>query len=381
VSLPKPIRLTFLVRALDYGGAQRQLVLLAKALDKQRFDVTVIAFYSGQPLEQELVASGVRFIGLNKRGRWDLLGFLRRLVQQTKAARPDVLMGYLDIPNLLALLLRRFVRARVVWGIRASTIDLHHYDWLHRLAARTERIFARYADLIIVNSVAGLEQNVARGFPRAKMIAIPNGFDTETFRPNRAAGKQQRAKWNVAPGTKLIGIVGRLDPMKDHRNFFEAAARVSLETNAARFVCVGDGPASYREELKTLANELGIGEKIIWQDAVPDLRGIYNALDVLVSASSAEGFPNVVGEAMACGVPCVVTDAGDSAMLVGDDDCGLIVPPRNSEALAAGMTRCFALDQNEIGSKARMRIIENFSVQRLAELTESATSSLVNHPG
>lgn len=380
-----PIKLTFLVRSLDYGGAQRQLITLVKGLDKNRFRVCVMAFYPG-PLEQELAGSDVQVITLDKGSRWDILGFLRRLTYQVRLARPDVLHGYLDIPNLLALFLKLFVRARVVWGLRASTIELEHYDWLHRLASKLEKGLSGWADLIIVNSSLGLERHVARGFPRQKTLMIPNGFDTELFKPDRKAGEQLRGAWGVPQPAKLVGIVGRLDPMKDHQNFLRAAALVcrraddassalgSHDTHAVRFVCLGDGPADYRNGLKILASDLGLTNKLIWQDATTDVSAVYNALDVLVSSSRAEGLPNVVGEAMACGLPCVVSDVGDSRWLIGE--CGVVVPSQNPAALAEGIIRCLADDRDELGRKARARIIENFSTQKLATLTEQAIVSL-----
>jgi glycosyltransferase involved in cell wall biosynthesis len=370
-----PIKLTFLVRSLDYGGAQRQLVTLAKVLNKNRFDVTVISFYSGQPLEKELEHSGVRFISLEKRGRWEVFGFLRRLIHQVRVIRPDVLHGYLDIPNLLALFIKPFVHARVVWGIRAAEIDLRQYDWLLWLASQLERIFARFAGLVIVNSVAGFERHAARGFPSRKMVVIPNGIDTEVFKPDREGGAQLRTEWRISENSKLIGTVGRLDPMKDLPVFLKAAAIVAGKRDDVRFACVGGGPQSYLSKLKELANELGIADKLLWPGARADITAVYNALDVLVSSSFGESSPNAIGEAMACGVPCVVTDVGDSASIVGE--CGIVVPPRNAEALAAGLVSCLETDRSERGRNARTRIVENFSVRQLAERTEAQLLALM----
>lgn len=385
-----PIKLTFLARALDYGGAQRQLIALAKALDKERFSVCVMTFYGG-PLERELEGSGVQVVSLKKQGRWDVFGFLWRLVTEVRRQRPDVLHGYLDIPNVLALFVKLFARTRVVWGLRASTIELSHYDWLHRMASQAERLFSRGPDLIIINSNTGLEQHVARGFPRKKMLVIPNGFDTEAFRPDRAAGERLRREWGITAGTKLVGIVGRLDPMKDHRNFLQAAATVCRNIDDpdalpsspgavdVRFVSVGDGPSGYRQELEMFANDLGLAESLKWCEATADIGAVYNALDVLVSSSSAEGLPNVVGEAMACGVPCVVTDVGDSRRLVGD--CGFVVPAKDFQALAKGILRSLEVDPAQIGGHARARIIEDFSIQRLALLMEETIVSLIGIKG
>jgi glycosyltransferase involved in cell wall biosynthesis len=370
LSRVNPIRLTFLVRSLDYGGAQRQLVTLAKALDKTTFEVTVLTFYPGQPLEQELEGTGVRLLSLNKRGRWDLFPFLARLLQQAKQLRPDVLHGYLDIPNVLALLLKPFVHARVVWGVRASEIELRNYHWLLRLAAWLERLLSGFPDLIIVNSVAAREYHLGKGFPSSKVVMIPNGVDTEVFRPDREARAKLRGELDINESTRLIGAVGRLDPVKDLPVFLQAAAIVSRQINDARFLCAGAGPAEYTQQLKALAGDLGIADKVIWMDARHDVAAVYNALDLLVSSSRAESFPNAVAEAMSCGVPCVVTDVGDSALLVGD--CGLVVPPQNPEALATGIIRSLEANRTELGNKCRTRIIENFGLQQLAKLTEQA---------
>jgi len=118
--------------------------------------------------------------------------------------------GYLDTPNLLVLFLKLFVRTRVVWGLRASTIELAHYDWLHRLAAKLEDVSSRWADLIIINSALGLEQHVARGFPRKRCWLIPNGFDTDVFKPNREAGQKLRREWGVPEEVQLIGYRGTI---------------------------------------------------------------------------------------------------------------------------------------------------------------------------
>jgi glycosyltransferase involved in cell wall biosynthesis len=171
--------------------------------------------------------------------------------------------------------------------------------------------------------------------------------------------------------------------MKDHQNFFRAAAEVSRKMDdvslraasggnrgEVRFVCVGDGPANYREGLEALANDLGIAERVIWQEATTRVSAVYNALDVLVSSSRAEGVSNAVGEAMACGVACVTTDVGDARLLVGQ--CGIVVPAKDPEALADGIIRSLSGNRLELGNVARKRIVAHFSVERLAQRTEEA---------
>jgi glycosyltransferase involved in cell wall biosynthesis len=369
------IKVAFLVRSLDYGGAERRLVVLAKAINKESFAVTIICFYSGGNLEKALENSGVRLISLDKRGRWDVLGFLNRLARCLRLLRPDVVHSYLDIPNLLALGAKLLSSStQVIWGEGASDINLDHYDWLRRLSFRLECLLAHLADYIIVNSNAGRSHLLRHGFPDEKLGVIFNGFDLELFRPDPSARAEVRREFGVSEEQLLIGLVGRLDPVKDHYTFLSAASLLLKERRDLLFVCVGSGPESYAARLRQFAEQAGIAGKVRWIEARPDIAAVYNALDINVSSSESEGFSNVVGEAMACGVPCVVTEAGDSPLIVGDT--GIVVPARDPQALCAGLTSCLEGDRNEMGKRARLRIKENWSVERLAEQTEGVLLSV-----
>lgn len=370
-------RLCFLLRSLDFGGVERQLVTLATTLSEREYDISILCFYAEGTLASELEHTGVRLICLAKRGRWDVVGFSRRLVHSLRMLQPDVLQAYLAVPNLLTILLKPFFPGqKMIWGLGSSNINWRSYDWFVSLTQLLERLFSRFADLIIVNSHAGYAYHARHGYPARRMVVIQNGFDTEKFQPDRAAGQKVRAEWGVAEGELLIGLIGRLDPMKDHPNFLRAAALLRRKFPGARFVCVGAGPEGYRKSLADLTAELHISDKVIWADARSDINAVHNALDVACSSSSGEGLPNVIGEAMACGVPCVVTDVGDSARLVGDT--GIVVPPANPEALAQGWALCLQRNREELGRRARARILQEFSVSRLVAETESAIRLLVS---
>lgn len=367
---PTVIKIVFIVRALERGGSERQLVTLAKALDRKIFDVTVFAFYPGA-LEQELAGSGVRFVSLDKRGRWDVVGFWSRLVRHLRLLRPDIIHGYLDIPNLLTLSLKPFLSSpSIIWGSRSSDVDLNHYDWLRRLGFWLEQKLSRFPDCVIVNSYAGQSFLIKKNFPTEKLVVVPNGIDTDYFRPDPEGGQVVRSEWGIPADTILVGMVGRLDPVKDHMTFLCAASLLYKERPDVRFVCVGSGAESYRKELNQMAERLSISGEIYWAGERPDMRAVYNAFDINVSSSQSEGFSNVIGEAMACAVPCVVTDAGDSALIVGDT--GFVSAPRNPEALAANLIACLESDRNGLGARARCRIKENWSIKHLAERTERA---------
>jgi glycosyltransferase involved in cell wall biosynthesis len=366
-------RISFLIRSLDYGGAERHLQTLARFLDKERFRVTVLCFYPGGALADELQASssGVRLISLDKRGRWDLLSFSWRLVKQLRAIRPHVLHSFLVEPNLLSVFLKPLLpRTRLVWGVRASRVHFENYDWLPRLNFHLQCFFSRFADLIIFNSDAGRAFHLSQGFAADHAVVIYNGIDTERFKPEAQTRRHLRAELGIAPDTILIGHVGRFDPMKDHPTFLRAASLICRQRDDVRFLLVGEGPEDYARRLRCLAAELGLAEKVIWMGACADMTGIYNALDLFASSSYSEGFPNVIGEAMACGVPCVVTDTGDSALIVGE--VGRAVAPRDPQALSAALISCMEKNFREMGAQARTRILDNFSLERMIEETERA---------
>ncbi len=374
------IRVCFLIRQLNVGGAQRQVIELVKELDKSVCSITVLTFYGGGQLSPEMAAiPDIRLLSLNKGGRWDVIPFFVMLIKAVRSLQPDVLHGYLGIPNLLCVVMKPFLKkTRVVWGVRASYKDLKRYDWLTRLTFVLERLLSRFPDLIIANSEAGKEFYVSQGFPARKTIVVPNGIDTERFHPNPGAGKKLRAEWGIAESESVIGLVGRLDPRKDHDTFLRAASMLSRERASIRFVCVGDGPAVYRAQLQALGDSLGLKNRLLWTGARSDMASVYNALDVLTSSSSfGEGFPNVVGEAMACGTPCVVTDVGDSRRVVGET--GIVVTPGDPLRLVEAWKMLLDLPESQrsmLGEKARTRIVDKFGRDLLARRTVEALTRL-----
>ncbi len=368
-------RILFLIRSLGRGGAERQLVALATGLRRAGWDVAVACFYGGGAFQRDLRQADVAVIDLGKRGRWDTAGFLRRLWRTLREHDPDLVHGYLTVGNLLSLLARFASRhTRIAWGVRSSYIDRDRYDWLSRLTFRLSCRLARFADLIVFNSEAGAAHHAALGYPRERIRVVPNGIDTQRFRFDAAGRARLRKAWNIPDHAVLVGLVGRLDAMKDHPVFLEAAAMLAARDPRWRFVCVGGGGGSaYAGTLAARAAELGLHDRLVWAGPQDDMPAVYSALDIAASTSYGEGFPNTVAEAMACGRPCVVTDVGDSARIVGA--CGAVVEPRNPAAFAEGVERTLHAVENTDGrlhAMARARIVENFALESLLRNSEAA---------
>jgi glycosyltransferase involved in cell wall biosynthesis len=366
------LKILFIARQLNIGGAERQLVTLANELAARGHEIVIASYYPGGALSKKLDTSRVRLISLDKRSRWDVFSFCFNVVRVVRREKPAVVHGWMYTQNVIATIGKIFhPQVKLFWCIRSSNLS-DVLDWLENATVWFQNRLAPLADCIVVNSQAGLEYAVADGIPREKLRFIPNGIDTDLFYPDQAERQRVRAEWGVTDSEKVVGNVSRFDPIKNHPFFLRAAAKVAAEYPNVRFVCIGHGKAAYLESLQAQASALGIADKVMWVQARPDIRAMYNALDVLCSTSLSEGFPNVIGEAMACGRRCVVTDVGDSKLVV--DDTGAAVPSNDVEALAAALRR--ELEAPEaLNLAARQHILDKFTVAHLAERTEQTLAS------
>lgn len=369
---PRKTRVVFLIRSLFFGGAERQLLTLVKGMNKAAFDISILCFYNGGELEAEFLKAGIPIISLGKSGRWDIFPFFSKLFRILRDLQPEILHSYLSMSNILAVIAKGMAgKVKVIYGVRHAYMDLTKYDLLTRLVYKMEIWLSYFADLIIVNSYTGKSNHIRNGFASKKMMVIPNGIDTDQYHPSPAEGCDTRDRLGIPQNVQVVGLVGRLDPVKDHATFLKAAAEVLQKKPDVKFICVGDGDEVYRASLQNLAQDLGISDGIIFLTGQKNIRAVYNAMDILCSASIGESFSNAIAEAMACGVPCVVTDAGDSGILVGD--YGTVVPVGDVEKLASGLARMLDLSETErhtLGIKNRKRIEENFSVDRMVKRTE-----------
>ncbi|MGL1862827.1 MAG: glycosyltransferase [Pseudodesulfovibrio sp.] len=360
------MKILFLIRSLDPGGAERQLVNLANGLGRKGHDVQVAVFYAGGELERLL--DGVQLIDLGKKGRWDLVRFFFPLIGLLRTVMPDIVHGYLGTSNVLCVFLKLFYgRARIVWGVRASNMDLGQYDRAARLSYALECKLSRFADMIIVNSESGMRYAAVNGFPEDRMVVVPNGVDTVEFAPDSVKGEWLRKEWGIRKGEQLVGLVARLDPMKGHEDFIKSAALALKENSSLRFVLVGGGNEKTFQALKNLANNLGIADKMVWAGVRKDMPAVHNAIDICCSSSLfGEGFSNSIAEAMACGNPCVVTDVGDSAIIVGK--AGSVVCPGDTVSLSEAILE--RASSSPESKDIRLRIVEKFSVEMMVEKTE-----------
>jgi len=366
-------RVLLLTRTLGMGGTERQLAVLARGLARRGFDPFVVVFYDrATPLREELTAAGVRVIGLGKRGRFDVAGFGIRSWRLARSTNPDVVYGFLAGPNLLALLMKAAVpRAQIVWGVRSTNLGAGDRHWWTRLVDWTQARLARFPDLVICNAESGRVDVLERGFPPERTVVVPNGVDLMRFHPDADRRCARRTLVGVAGDACVVGIVGRVHPMKDHPTFFRAMALLRERVPSLSVWCVGAASPEERDATEQLAERCGVGDVTIVLPPQGDVESLYPALDLLVSSSShTEGLSNVLLEARACGVACVATRVGDSARILGDD--GDVVPPQQPAALADACFAALALSASDRAARAvagRVDVAERYSDEHMVELT------------
>ena len=380
----KRIRVCHLITTLDVGGAELMLARLVERMNRNRFRCSVISLVAPGTVAGRLRAAGIDVTSLGlRRGRIPAAGVLR-LAGRLRSERPDVLQTWLYHADLLGLLAGRTAGVRhILWNVRNSTMRMDRYGFLSRLTLEACRVASRHPDGIVVNSRSGYEHHRRLGYRARAWFFIPNGIDTVRFRPDAAARARIRRQLGIPPAAPLIGFAARVDPMKDHRTFLRAAALLARQRPDVRFVLAGDGTLP-GGPIDGLVRRAGLGPRLLRLGPWADMAGLMSSLDVATSVSHGEGFPNVVAEALACGVPCVATDVGDTARIVAG--AGVVVPPADPHRLADAWRDLIAASpdvRRGLGRAGRARIAEEYSLTRAVARYENLYASAVdgNPPG
>jgi len=374
------LKVLHLITGLDRGGAQSMLMRLVTHMDRARILPVVASLLDAGAYGAELAAADVRFhaLGLARGGAspWGL----PRLLRVIRRERPDLLQTWLYHADLLGLMALPFCRRLpLVWNLRGSDMQLQHYSRQAMVVRKVLGWASALPAAIIVNSEAGRRFHESIGYRPRRWEVVPNGFDCDLFRPDARSRATLRAQLGVGDTQPLVGMVARVDPMKDHATFLAAAAMVAAAQPEVAFVLVGAGTEAL-DRPPALAGRLHVlGER-------GDVHAILPAFDVAVLASLSEGFPNVVGEAMACGVPCIAADVGDAAVIIAGT--GSVVPPVDPARLATAVVSLLAHGSEglgRLGAAARLRIIEHYSVAvsagRYARIYEELVSARIGGVG
>lgn len=364
LGLPARPRALHLITGLGQGGAETALLRLLEHPSAQRLENQVLSLTAGGRLRPRFEAVvEVGDLGL-RRGLPTPAGFWR-LLRQARQRRPHLLVGWMYHGNLAASAVRPWLPGRVpvVWNVRHGAGALEEEKRLTVFLIRAGRWWSGSAARIVFNSRESARRHFALGYPEGKAAVLPNGIDCLRFRPRPGAKESLRRQLDLSPDAAVVGRVGRLHPVKDYPGLLAAAARVPGQVH---WVLVGRGLEPEGNELQDAIREGGLGGRVHLLGEMDDLPELMAGFDLLCSNSLTEAFPNVVAEAMASGLPTVVTDTGESAELVGPT--GRVVPPGDPPALAAAVTELLSLPEEErrrLGEAARRRVEERYSAEAL----------------
>jgi glycosyltransferase involved in cell wall biosynthesis len=371
------MRVLHVITALETGGAETMLVKLLSATEHAAESAAVLSLRDEGALGARIHALGVPLRSVGIQGSVPSPAACIRLGRLVRESLPDLLQGWMYHGNLAASLAWWRDGRRVLWNVRQTVYDLTREK---RSTAAVIRVCARLSSrpaAIVYNSRLSASQHEALGFDPARRIVIPNGFDLSRFAPSPSARATLRRRLDVPDEALIVGLVARMHPMKDHATFLRAAAIVGARQPDVHFVLVGRGAFADDPVIGPLLSAPELRGRVHTLGEVADTAEITSGFDVACNSSAwGEAFPNAVGEAMACGVPCVVTDVGESREIVGDT--GAVVSPRAPDALAAallGILQAPAEGRRALGARARQRVADLFALgvvaRRYMDLYES----------
>ena len=357
------------------GGAEADLSRLVSHMDPSRFSNTIVTMTEGisyDLLRERLAESGVTVYSLRmRRGVANPFAAIR-LFQIVRRIQPRIMQTWMYHADLLGLLAAKWEGVpAIAWNIRCSSLDSAALGWTSVSVRRLLVSLSSFPDVVLANSQSGIKFHRDLGYRPRKWLYMPNSLDLDSFRPDDQAGAWLRSLLLLPSRARLIGLIGRLHPVKDHETFIKAAGLLASDNPDLHFVLVGKGVDEQNRYINGLVTATAATDRFHLMGHRSDVNRITAGLDIACCSSLNEGSPNVVAEAMACGVPCVVTDVGDSSLIL--QGLGRVVPPKDPESFAQACRELLAVppsQRRKIGAAARARVAECFSLSKSVERYE-----------
>ncbi|MCX6564922.1 MAG: glycosyltransferase [Candidatus Aminicenantes bacterium] len=367
------MKLLIIITDLNVGGAERMLLKVLERLDT-RFSPNVISLGTLGDIGPRIQALGIPVEALGMRPGMLIPIVFSRLVRRLKTIKPDVVHTWMYHADLVGGLAARIAGVKAIgWSIRHGNLSPKVNKRTTLAVIRACAGLSRWVpDRILSCSEEARKAHINFGNAADKIVVVPNGFDLARYKPDLAAYASVRSELGLGEDASLVGMIGRFDQQKNHTGFFEAAGLLHKKMPSTHFLLAGQGIDDKNSELMRAVHASGAGGVTHLLGLRRDIPRLMAALDVLASPAHGEAFPNVLGEAMACGVPCVVTDVGDSAYIVGDT--GRALPPGDMAGLAAALEDLLALpaaELAELGERARARVVEHFEIGNVVKRYEA----------
>jgi len=376
------MKILYIISGLPTGGAEMMLYKLLSVIDRDIFEPVVISLTDYGSLGNNIKNLNIPVYKMEMKAGFPNPFKIWRFIKLIRKINPEIIQGWMYHGNLTALLAKWVLPNRVflLWNIRHTPDDLKKEKSLTALVIRLGAKFSSLPDRIIYNSKVSEQKHKLLGYDNKNKSIIPNGFNCEQFKPLDNAKSKLLHSLGLKKDTLLIGLVARYHIMKDHVTFLHSAGRLNKTYPEIHFVLVGEGVDKNNHLLIKLIEDLRITKKVHLLGKRMDVDEITAGLDIACSSSSwGESFSNAIGEAMACGIPCIVTDVGNSAWIVGET--GMVVKPGDRKAFTDAMITLIKISTEErlgLGKLARNRIREHFSLNLVVKQYEDKYQSLLN---
>ncbi len=369
-----------MIVGLNTGGAEAMLKrLIESSMAQGDFEHAVLSLTDIGTIGLQLREAGVDVQALGMHHASQAPWFLWRLVRLIRASRPTIVQTWMYHADLLGGVAARLAGCRnVIWGIRTISLATGATSPTACVRAICAALSSFLPRLVVCVASRARDAHIAIGYDPRRMVVVPNGFDMDKLVATPAQSAAVRAACGWDASLLIVGCVGRFHTDKDQRNFVLAAAMLAQRLENVRFLMVGRGVDTSNSELRQWIKRTGFEQLFALLGERGDVPSCLAAMDIYCLPSRTEGCPNVVGEAMAMGVPCVVTDVGDAAMLVGQS--GVIVPKEDAGALARGMEQLAGMGNDarrRLGALGRARIQSEFSMTLARSRFEALYRSLL----
>ena len=365
------MKIMFVINSLNVGGAEQMLAKIAKNIAFADDDITVVTLIGNGILAEEFVGENHCVISLGlSRNPLTWLNIVKLAVIMRRR-QPDVVHSWLYQSDIVAGIVTRFVtNCAVIWSLRQSNLAKEHNKFTTRLCIKLCALMSRYLpDAIVSNAYIAMLAHTKIGYAANKIVIIPNGFDLSQSSRDASAAAKIREELGIGHDAPMVSMIGRFDSQKNHVGFFRAMRTILNALPDTNFCFAGVGVTTDNPAINKMIYENNIDKKrlhLLGQRN--DINAVMSATDLLALPSDGEAFPNVVGEAMACEIPCVVTDVGDCGEIVGKT--GRVVPAGDMLKFAdevIGMLSKSKLQRQAMGREARLRVKARYDIDKVAK--------------
>jgi len=362
----KKINLLHVITSLNGGGAEAMLFKLVKEIDKDKFNISIISLLDEGVYGDELkLKYGVDLLCVNLDKPINFIKNFKQILKFFK--RSDMIHSWMYHANIFSFLFSKISKRKLIWGIHHNDFSKNNNKLTTRLIMGISKIMSSKIDKIIYCGYEVKKNHIKFGYNNRNAIVIFNGFETEKFSPLKSTHIHNEL--NIDLKTKLFVHVGRWNVIKGYAVLLEAISLLDLKNQNVKFILVGKDITNSNFELTDLIEKYGVSTEVILLGRREDVPGIMASSDYFISSSLSEGFPNVIGEAMLSEALCIVTDTGDSKMMLGD--LGFISKVGDAADLAKNIEAALKIKEDkyvDMTKKARSIVIENYSLEKITKL-------------